>query len=192
MTSDSELKIVHIDEDFYPFQLQTEKWHGYSSHLSINPGVSSEVTLESDSLPNLSFYTVIEPEGLRSSRGKLWIEADKYQLGKLGWLKIAPQGIRLPMPPAVFGGASWRGYYIFNSDVLAVIERLRAYVSLPDGEYMATPDIFRVRRSSTRYAEGIDFNEFMSTLGGQSMDNLPVDLKDEAYLKSIRAKFSFV
>ncbi len=186
---------VQLGETFHPFQLQQEgRWDDYSAHLSMVPSIYTSAILATGLLPDLNIHSVVQAEGPRKTSGTLFIDGDKNQLGKLGALARAPHELFLPMPPAVYGGSRWDGYYILDPQTLETMRKLKVHVATRDGEYEAHPTIYqrKTRMGSTPYATGITFEHFATLQGKPTKKGSipPVSLRDEAALQAVAVTFT--
>ena len=189
-------RIVELGRRVPVFEFPLDSRNDYSYHLSLNPGVSSALLLKSGFLPDLRLFSIVQSENREDSVGRFWIEADKDHLGKLGMLEVQryiPGGIPLPMRPAVFGASRWAGYYILDEETLDKIGQLSVHLFLPEGEFIAHPNI-NTRKGSTSqltYATGIKFDQFREAHGRSTQTlAVSVDLKDEASLREFDLMFT--
>lgn len=184
-------RVVGLDEKVPAFKFPLKPWHDYSLHLSMNPGVYSPLLLKSGFLPDLRFFSVAQQEEPGDTVGKFWIEADKNQLGKLGWLKLAPIGLPLPMPPAIYGAPEWDGHYIFDRAVLEKIGKLEVHLFTPEDEYTSRPNIYHILNRRVLYTTGIEFDQYREIRELPKKEvSIPVDLRDESYLRSMMVMFT--
>jgi len=126
-----------LGDKFLPFRLPLREWTGYGSPFTMQKALHSSILLQTDEIPNLRFFTVIENEEWWKTdvEWKIWIEADKRQLRRLGMIKQTGRNFA-----GVTDITDLELLHEFNPEALDKVSSLRVTMWVPEGEYIAAPD----------------------------------------------------